>query len=484
MSIARSGVAWLVARLGALAVTWLASLYFTRALVDPQATLGTYYAFETIVSFLVLLANAGLNGAIVKRVSEGTESAEFATAGVVLSAVLVVLLSIVVLLSAPLLMDFFGYGGLSVAILIGTLFAYQVRDTLSALLASNFQLGRSGVVEFANSVGQVSVQVALVSIGLGALGLLTGYVAGTILGALVAIGLVVKRFEWARPSKRHFRSLAEFARYSFLNGFVNKFYDNIDIIVITAFLGKAATGVYGIGFRFSLLLTVFYTAIHRVSNPEISKHDAQGNRGRIKEVFSDSIVLGLLFGFPAFAGFTVLARPIIVTFYTQEFAAATIVAVGAVATRIPEGLRSNFGAVLDGLDRPDIGFRGGVILVATNIVLDIILVPTIGVVGAVVASFVGMTLQLLYMGYHLVGILNLSLTDFPLREVSLELVAALAMGGVVFGARSFVELSSVVPILGLVAVGVVVYFTVVLLIAPDVRARLQGITADVVPYSA
>jgi O-antigen/teichoic acid export membrane protein len=89
MGIARSGIGWMIARFGALGVTWLASLYFTRALVDPQAALGTYYAFETIVSFLVLLANGGLNGAIIKRVSEGEEPEAFATGGLIASGALV-----------------------------------------------------------------------------------------------------------------------------------------------------------------------------------------------------------------------------------------------------------------------------------------------------------------------------------------------------------------------------------------------------------
>lgn len=479
MSLARSGVGWMLARLGALAISWLASLYFARALVNPQASLGTYYAFETVVSFLVLVANGGLNGAIVKRVSEGEEPEEFATAGLLMSGGFVLVLSVIVILSTPLLVDFFGFEGLSVIILVSTLFAYQTRDTLSALLTSDFQLGRSGLVNFTNAAGQVSVQVALVSAGFGVLGLMTGYMAGTVVASLAAIGLVVRNFDWQKPAKRHFRSLLRFARYSFLNGFVQKFYDNVDIIIITALLGKAATGVYGIGFQFSLLLTVFYSAINQASNPEISKHHAQGNEDRIKEVFADTIVLGLLVGIPAFAGFTVLARPIIVTFYTEEFAAATLVAVGAVATRVPEGLRSSFGSLIGGIDRPDIVFRGGVILMATNLVLDIALVPTIGIVGAVVASFVGMTLQLLYMGHHLVDVVDFELSEFPVYEVAMEVVAATVMAGVVYTARTYVELASFVTLFALVCLGVVVYFSLILAIAPQIRSRLRGILGDV-----
>lgn len=481
MSISRSGVGWMVARLGALGVTWLASLYFTRAFVEPQATLGTYYAFETIVSFLVLVANGGLNGAIVKRVSEGEEPNAFASAGLLMSGGLVIGVSLLVLLASPWLIDFFGYGGLSVVLVVGSVVAYQVRDTLGALLTSNFNLGRSGVVEFVDATGQVSVQVGLIISGFGALALLAGYLVGSTLAALVAVGLVVWRFDFKRPGKRHFRSLIKFARYSFLNGFVQKFYDNVDIIIITMLLGKASTGVYGIGFRFSLLLTVFYSAINRTSAPEISKHDSRDNVERIKEILSDAIVLWLLIGLPAFIGFTVLARPIIVTFYTGEFAAATVVAIWAVATRIPEGLRSSFGAILSGIDRPDIGFRGGVILMVTNFGLDLVLVPTVGVIGAVIASFIGMIFQLSYMCFHLINILDLQRQDFPFTDVAFEIGAALLMGGAVYFARAIISPSTYLEVFALVSFGFLIYFGVVLLIASRIRSRIFAIAGDVSP---
>lgn len=478
MGIARSGVGWMVARFGALAVTWLASLYFARALVDPQATLGTYYAFETIVSFTILLANGGLNSAIVKRVSAGNDVPEFATAGLLMSGALVLLLSAGVVLASPFLIDFFGYNGISVIILIITLIAYQTKDTLSSLLESNFRIGRSGIVNFANATGQVFTQIILVTVGFGALGLVTGYMVGSVVAAIVAIGYVLQRFEWARPSKEHFVSLIKYSKYSFLNSFVQKFYDNVDIIIITYLLGKSSTGVYGIGFRFSLLLTVFYSAINRVSAPEISKHDTAGDEERIREVLSDSIVLWMLIGIPALFGFSILAKPIIVTFYTGEFAAATLVAVGAVATRIPEGLRSTIGSVVGGMDKPEIVFRGGAILMLTNIILDLALVPIIGVIGAVVASFIGMMFQLSYMSYYMVVLLDLTSADLPIKELILETLAAIVMAGIIYQIRKFIGISSFVEVFGLVGLGVIIYFILVLAIAPKVRARVVAIAHD------
>ncbi|WP_148416284.1 lipopolysaccharide biosynthesis protein [Haloferax sp. KTX1] len=481
MGTARSGIGWLVAQMGSLVVAWFASVYFARALADPQTALGTFYAFETGVAFLILLGNGGLNEAIVKRASEGDEAKEFASAGILLSLSLVVCLSLLVVIASPLIIDFFDFGGLSVIILLLTLFAYQARDTMNALLASDFQVGRTGGVNFLNSVGQVLVQISLVSIGFGAVALMIGYSAGAILAAILAIFLVSKRFIFVRPSKYHFQSLIKFARYSFLNNFVQKFYDNIDIIIITILVGRAATGIYGIGFRFSLPVMVVSSAISRSVMPEISKQDTEGNLERIRVILADSIVLGLFFGLPALAGFAVLARPTIVTFYTAEFASATLVALGAVATRIPEGLRSTASTVLSSMDRPDITFRGGAILMTVNLVLDLLLVPTIGIIGAVAASFIGMSLQLLYLSYHLFDVVEISYSELPSQEVGAEAVASIVMASVVYGAKTTVSDMSYIVLIGLVLLGIISYLLVVFLISGGVRRRVVGVARVLVP---
>lgn len=481
MGIARSGVGWLLTRFGSLAVTWGASLFFARAFADPQSAMGNFYTFETAVSLLVLLANGGLNAAIVKRVSETDDGPAYAAAGLLLSVGFVAVVVCGALLATPVFTDTFGLGGLSVWLAVVAVVAYQVKDTLNAVLAGAFNVGRAGGVDLVLSVGQVGTQVGLLLVGVGTASLLLGFTVGLVLAALAAVVVAARRIKLARPSREQFVRLLTFARYSFLNSFTQKFYDNIDILVITWFLGTKQTGIYGIGFRFSLVVVAVYTAINRASDPEVSNHHDRGNHDRIVEVMADSLLYGLMFGLPALAGFLALARPLIVTFYTEQFAAATVVAALAVASRIPEGARSTFTTVLRGMDRPDTVFRGGAILIVTNAVLDLVLVPTVGIVGAVVASLVGMCLQFLYYVVHVRAVLPVSATDLPLREGVTVAGAATTTGVVVFLVRRAVGFPTVLELLGLVGLGVLVYFGQVITVSASLRKRLWYIAADVVP---
>lgn len=486
MSIARSGAGWFFAKILALGSSWGASMYFARALMDPAATLGQFYVFETIVSFSMLISNAGLNGAMSKRISEGENPEEFMVAGTVLSGVILVVVTILVAAASPLVVD--QVGGLGALFIIGTLWAIQVRNKVSAVLEGHSQVGRSGGIGLFDTASRVVFQSVLVFSGFGLVGLMGGAFAGASLAAVASIvilaaGVPLPTLSRAQTvlSAEYMRDLMSYAKYVFLSGFAGRFYDNIDIIVITAFLGSAATGVYGIGFRFSLLLSVFSGAISTSSLPEISYHSAEGNVDRVEDILTDSIVFATVLAIPATAGMAFIAEPLIVTFYTSEFRDAALIATIAVAIQIPDGLRSILTTTVNAVDRPEFTFHSGLIIIVVNGLLDLLLVPTVGTVGAVIASFAAITLATIYLGYQIFRELELPPTVLPVRPILCEIIAACIMSGVLWGLNQYINLPPVPLLVVLIATGVGSYFVVLLTISTGVRQKFIGIVADFVP---
>lgn len=482
MDIARSGIAWLIAKVLALGSSWIAAMYFARALANPTITLGQFYLFETVVSFVMLTSNAGINGAIRKRVSERETESEYIATGAVLSGTVLVVVTILVSLASPLLVEYFGAGGLGVLFVIGMLWALQIRNTASSILEGYSLVGRSGGINLFDTVSRVILQITFVFFGFGLFGLLGGALAGASLASIVAVvvlamGVPLPRLSEVRDliSRERVMDMISYAKYILFTGFSTKFYDNVDILVITAFLGSAATGIYGIGFRFSLILNVISGAITTSSLPEISFHSAEGNIERVKEILTDAIIFATLLTVPATVGMLIIAEPLIVTVYTGKFRDAAIIATIAIAIQIPDGIRSVFSSTMDAVDRPDVTFRSGVIIMVTNGILDMVLVPTVGIIGAVIASFAGVSLATIYLGYHLFQELDLSLLAFPIRPVFAEVVAALTMGIVVWRLKVFLALPTVWLLVILILVGVGVYFITLLTISPGVRNRLKGI---------
>lgn len=485
MSISRSGTGWLIAKTLALGSSWVASIYFARALMDPAATLGQFYVFETIVTLSTFVSNVGVNQAMTKRISEHENSEEYLVAGAVLSGGILITVTVLVALATPLVVDH--VGGLGVLFVIGTLWAHQVQKTANSVLQGYSQVGRTGGIDLLDTASQAGFQAALVFFGFGFVGLMGGAFASAGLAAVAAVvtllvGIPLPTLSRAREvlSIQYMRDLLSYAKYVFLAGFAGRFYDNIDIIVITTFLGSAATGVYGIGFRFSLLLVIVSGAIGNSSLPEISYHSAEGNTDRVNVILTDAMVFATVLTIPATVGMFLIAEPVIATIYTSQFRDAALIATVAVGIQIPDGLRSVLTTAVNAVDRPEFAFRSGIILIIVNGVLDLILVPTIGIVGAVIASLFGVTLATLYLGYQLFKQPEIPLSVLPFRPVLCEVIAACLMGGVVWGLDRYLSLPQIALLIVLIFAGIVTYFVVLVTISSGVRNRLTGIANDLI----
>jgi len=488
--IARSGVGWLVANFGALGASFLATLYFTRALEDPTRTLGLFSVFLTLVSATSLVVNGGIAKALTKRISEQPDDAEaFVGAAVAAVGVLIGLVGIVLTVGSGAIADYFDAGGAVAVLVFLTAFVLAGRSIADAVLSGYGLVGRSGVLSTVDSGGRAVIQAVLVAVGAGLFGLTAGAAAGTGLAALVGIGLVLRSTP-LRPARLfdatadHLRSLVEFARVSVLQGFAAKFYDEIDIVVIAAFLGASAVSLYAIPFRLTLALSVVSGAVSSASLPAVSSHAAADEYDRVREILADGVVFGTGLAIPATVGTALLARPLMVTLFTPAFAESATVAVIVVAIQVPAGLRSVFSGVADGIDRPELTLRASLVLIAVNLLLDLLLVPTVGIEGAAVASLVGMTAATVVLGRAVFRDLGLSPSILPVRALAEEVAAALGMGVVVYALRVGLSLPERLEVPLLVVVGVVSYGVFVLAIGREVRPRAIGALVDVLPPTA
>jgi O-antigen/teichoic acid export membrane protein len=139
---------------------------------------------------------------------------------------------------------------------------------------------------------------------------------------------------------------------------------------------------------------------------------------------------------------------------------------------------------LNGLDRPDLAFRVNAVFIALNAGLNLVLIPRHGIEGAAAASVLstGVSLGLAY--YVLSGLITFRL---PYGELSRQVVAALAMGVVVLGARELLSSTGMVNnnaiiVVSLVGLGAGVYFLTLLVISTEFRATVDRNLPVDVPF--
>ena len=127
------------------------------------------------------------------------------------------------------------------------------------------------------------------------------------------------------------------------------------------------------------------------------------------------------------------------------------------------------------LDRPKESFKVAMVAATANILLDITLIPMLGITGAAVATLLTMTLNAVLAYRVLKRIIDVRLEYPPIRNV---LVASAMMGLFVGVYRLVVPLFSIWLTLAPVAVGAIIYGVVLLKLDRGIRDELWAMAAQ------
>ena len=128
--------------------------------------------------------------------------------------------------------------------------------------------------------------------------------------------------------------------------------------------------------------------------------------------------------------------------------------------------------IFNALDNPKESFKVTAIGVVANIVLNIILIPVMGVSGAAFATLATMTLNVLLARSALSKLMKIRLEHHSLLNI---LVASIAMGALVGVYRLLIPLSNIWVTLLAVIVGGTAYSVLVLKLDRQICADLRKI---------
>lgn len=457
MRIGQTSFVVFLSKLVGSALGFLATIYFAREL--GAEILGYYFLVVAIVAWLELGGHLGVSQAVTKRLSEGEERSAYFTAGFLAVLALGAAFSVGVLLFRGPLESYVGtqVSYFVVIMLLTGLFATYVQ----ASLQGEHLVHVAGLLEPVKIGARSVVQLALVVAGFSLAGMLAGWAVGAALIGLVGFAYLSVGFE--RPRRRHFESIVDYAKFSWLGNLRGRAYNDVDVLVLGALVPASLVGVYAVAWSIANFLILFGNAVSDTLFPEISRADASGRDTTVAAYVTDALSFAGLFIIPGFVGGTILAHRIL-RIYGDEFTRGTVVFSLLVLAVLFYTYKKQLLNALNAIDRPDVAFRINAIFIAANVILNIVLVVLIGFVGAAVATAVstGLGLVLAYAALR-----PLVAFSVPAREIGRQFAAAALMGVVVFGGHAFFEVTEVVNhnaaiTVFLVGVGGGVYFLALL----------------------
>jgi len=436
------------------------TVYITRFL--GPSVFGTYAVFMAVLVWLKIIGNNGIRKALIKRLSESNRRGGYLSAGaVLLTVVFTVLASLIVLFRGPI-NAYLGFSAsIPLIVLLAVSFCYA---TITGTLEGEHRVHIASMLQPVDRTLRSVLQIAAAALGYGLLGLVWSYAVAAVVAGVVGLAFVTVRP--TLPDREQFERLTSFASYSWLTGVESRAFSSTDTIVLGFFVAAGPIGVYEVAWNLASVLAVFGTAISQSLFPAVSAlHDSNDSES-VASLTNDALAYTGLFVIPGLVGALAIGRSVLAIY---GLTSGYVVLVVLVVARLVYVYESQFVNVLNAIDKPDAAFRVSVAFIATNLVLNVVLIAEFGSIGAAVATTLSAVVGLA-LGYRALSIqIPIAL---PVAEVAKQWLAAAAMGALVYAGQLLLGTGEVTALV-LVPVGGVLYFTVLSALSTRFRSVVR-----------
>ena len=245
---------------------------------------------------------------------------------------------------------------------------YAVLAYSTVLLASFFIISRNGALNLTNLIGIQS------------------------LASCAAVCLILSQKKWrnpvSKPTKKNLKALFDFGRYSMGTNFLSMLFNKMDVLLLGALLPGASVVLYDAATRVFAWLDLPLNALAAVLYPRLCKAFGSENMENMRLVYEKGLIHLLLITLPAVI-FVLVGAPLILEVLAGKdyVAAAPVLRILVLATLVkPWGRLA--GMALDASGHPQANFYLLVFSASSNFILNLILIKSVGLVGAAIATSV------------------------------------------------------------------------------------------------
>jgi PST family polysaccharide transporter len=408
-SATRAGKATLWASATALfrqGATFIGLVVLAR-LLDPEA-FGLYTIVMAVSALGLVLTELGLGSAIVTGPIVTRQRLDTAFW---LNAAAGLLLTLLVVAVARPLAALYGTPELEPLLyIVSSTFALSLGTVQLALLERNFSFARI----FATEVTAVAIaQLSAVILAIHGAGPISLAIIGPTTAIITTLGVWLS-VPW-RPSgrvdKSHARDLWKYCKHLVAFNATNYWARNLDNLTLPVVASPAVVGLYGRAYSLMMLpLQQISTVISRVLLPVLSR--AQDDPVRFRRAWADASKLSWAVGLPAAATLAVAAPEVVAVVLGDQWQGATVFVIILAVAIPPQLVTRTSGSAYQGIGRPDLQLRFGLICTALTVVAI-----CVGLYWGAIGVAIGVTLS--YFGHGAVVC-----SDLP-RRLGLKPVAYL-----------------------------------------------------------
>jgi len=199
----------------------------------------------------------------------------------------------------------------------------------------------------------------------------------------------------------------------------------IDTILIGFFLSPVAVGQYVIGKKVVKFIETPMNAVGFTLSPTFGAQKAEGNITRASRIYEVALSHILLLYIPAGAGMILVADPFVRLFFGSDYSGAVPVLQVLGVFAVLKAVTKLSGNGLDFLGRARSRAIAKTVTSVLNVVLNVALIPTVGIVGAALATVVTYSFYTLFTLYIITQEFELDLRGLLGRMARICVVTAI-----------------------------------------------------------
>jgi O-antigen/teichoic acid export membrane protein len=241
---------------------------------------------------------------------------------------------------------------------------------------------------FALTLGRFALTLLFLSLGFGLPGVLVAYA----LAWLGTDGLVVvflnRLFSLWRPLSTRKINAGELLRFSlpvWLSQIIRQLAGNLELLLLGILSTAASVGVYNVAVRIQAIGLMFMLAAELVAKPIIADLYHQSAQNQLRRIYQTLTRWSLTFILPYFACMVIFARPIL-SIFGEDFVAGIPVLIIVGFGTLVNAATGICAAMIVMTGHSRLALINSIIALATNLCLNLILIPAWGLFGAAVGA--------------------------------------------------------------------------------------------------
>lgn len=259
---------------------------------------------------------------------------------------------------------------------------------IDVTLAYNTARYKVITTNFFQNIVQLLVTAILISTGMGVMGAVWGWISGVFLSGILAFYLMETRLGPILTSKEkpkyHHRKLIKYSYPLMLSGIMGIMQGWVDTAFLNYYMDSAAVGLYNAAYPTAVLILLPEKALGTLTLSSFSEQEAKDeDSGNTLKTTARWV---FMFTFPSFLIMTVFSGELLHLLFGSEYAKAglslSILALGNMAA----SSTGHIGDLMKSNGHTRAIFYNNFSNLLLNIIINIILIPRIGIVGAAVAT--------------------------------------------------------------------------------------------------